>query len=124
MPPRYGVWTVDTSKSALDDSVSFYGFVDSTKPLKSKYDETIPRLVVRCRSGDYDMYVDTGHILTPYYDGDIGQVLARIRLGLNEPQTVVVEEGADSEVVFFRSPELLIGYLTTVDKVLFEITPV
>ena len=28
-----------------------------------------------------------------------------------------------SEVVFFRSPELLIGYLTTVEKVLFEITP-
>jgi len=123
LPPRYGVWTVETSKSALDDSVSFYGFVDSIKPLKSKYDETIPRLVVRCRSGEYDMYVDTGHILTPYYDGDIGEVLARIRLGLNEPKTIVVEEGADSEVVFFRSPELLIGYLTTVDKVLFEITP-
>jgi len=123
LPPRYGEWTVDTNTSALDDSVSFYGSVNSIKTLKSKYDETTPRLVIRCRDGEYDMYVDTDHVLTPYYDGDIGQVIARVRLGDNEPETLIMEEGADSEVVFFRSPELLIGFMTTAKTMLFEITP-
>ena len=123
LPPRYGNWTVEISDSPLDNSVSYFGYIDSIKTLKSKDGETLPRLVIKCNSTNYEMYINTGQKLTPFYDGEAGQVLGRIRLGQNEPKDVILKEDSESKLVFFSSPELLIGYLTTVDKILFEVTP-
>ena len=73
--------------------------------------------------GTYKVAIDTGLVLTPYYEGDLGDVAVNIRLDKNKPQRLIVKEGTNSETVFISNPETLLGFMANSKTMLFEFTP-
>lgn len=127
--PKYGNWEISESTSALDDSTTVIANLRSKKEVESKNFSSYPLLQLQCSGGNSEIYgtykvaIDTGLVLTPYYEGDLGDVAVNIRLDKNKPQRLIVKEGANSETVFISNPETLLGFMANSKTMLFEFTP-
>lgn len=119
----YGKWEVYEVKSEFNDSISYVANLKSTKEVKSKNFTSIPNLQIVCLEGEYKLNIDTGLVLTPYYEGNFGEVQVNVRLDKNPSQTLIVDEGTNQEVVFFREPEIFIAFQAISNTMLVEITP-
>lgn len=119
----YGDWEVYENVSQMDDSISYVANLKSTKEVKSKNFTSIPNLQLICSEGNYKLNINTGLILTPYYEGNLGEVLVTVRLDKNESQTLIVDEGTDQEVIFFREPAMFIAFQAMASNLLVEMTP-
>jgi len=119
----YGDWEVYENLSKMDESVSYIANLKSTKEVKSKNFTAIPNLQIICSEGKYELNINTGLVLSPYYEGNLGEVQVTVRLDKNESQTLIVDEGADQEVIFFREPAMFIAFQTMASNLLVEITP-
>jgi len=119
----YGDWEVYENVSQMDDSISYVANLKSTKEVKSKNFTSIPNLQLICSEGNYKLNINTGLILAPYYEGNLGEVLVTVRLDKNESQTLIVDEGTDQEVIFFREPAMFIAFQAMASNLLVEMTP-
>ena len=123
LPNLYGDWEVYENVSQMDDSISYVANLKSTKEVKSKNFTSIPNLQLICSEGNYKLNINTGLILAPYYEGNLGEVLVTVRLDKNESQTLIVDEGTDQEVIFFREPAMFIAFQAMASNLLVEMTP-
>lgn len=123
LPNLYGDWIVNENVSKINDSITYVANLKSIKEVKSKNFTSFPNLQIICSEGEYKLNIDTGLVLTPYYEGNFGEVVVTVRLDNNEPQTLIVDEGTDQEVIFFREPAMFITFQTLASKLLVEMTP-
>jgi hypothetical protein len=127
--PKYGNWEISRNTSALTDSMTIVANLRSNREVTSKNFSSYPLLQLQCSGGntqspgEYKVAIDTGLVLTPYYEGEIGEVAINIRLDKNKAQRLIVREGTNSETVFVTNPETLLGFMANSENMLFEFTP-
>ena len=113
-----GQWQIHSEISPIDDSKNVYLSVDGDRELRGFIGNHIPTLVIRCKEGNIDVFLDTGMTEA----GDRTYVLIRLD---GEPSfTEKWENSTNNEAIFrYDQPYRFAKLLTRYNRMLIQITP-
>jgi type VI secretion system protein VasI len=114
-PESSGNWTVHQSKNPLDDSETVVLRNDSTAGVRE--DNSPITLILRCRSGELDMYIIWGY----YLGSDNMDTSIRIGSGQLTDQSWILS--SDNDTAFAPNPGTLIRGLLSASSLVVQVTP-
>lgn len=112
-------WEVDTTRSEMTDEPSVTLSLKAISPEPESLLEIRPRLIVRCKEKELELYVSTGSVL----DADNDMTPVRVRWGTAEPQEAFWGRSTNYTAAFAPEPRTFLKQLLTNPDLRFEVHP-
>jgi type VI secretion system protein VasI len=124
-PPPDPEWTVDVSRSPIDDSETVVLQIDANEPLRTGYGGTErPALILRCKENTTAAYVPLGTNPETTRDEHFDEYAPfTVRYGADAAEVVRFSLSTDREALFFPDPIPAIQRMLSHDSMLIEIQP-
>jgi len=115
-----GKWLYSTDVSALDDSSSYFLYLEAENRISAWLSNPTPVLVIRCRNRDYEVYV---HADTQFESNLDDEVFVQVRYGDNPVFSTWMNESTTGRAFFFPHGRTAVQSLLTVDRLVLGFTP-
>ena len=116
-----GKWIIELDQSEFDDSQTVVLGVEADKPIEGWLTFSRPTLIIRCKEGDIETYVNLG--LSPDVERDYNKATVRVRFDNTEAIELKTSLSTDGDSVFFQEPKEMIYMMLNFDKMIFGFTP-
>jgi len=81
--------------------------------------EIRPTLMVRCKAGNLEVFIDNGTPTEDAWDG----ATVRLKFDDGPPETFRATESTDAVALFLRDPRKVVGRMKSAKTMLYEFTP-
>lgn len=112
-----GNWEVQVDTSPMDDSKTVYISTIAVESIKVGYRYTRPRLHIRCKEGELNLYIAWGTFI------GTGDANVTMRFGKNDAYDEKWGISTDRKATFASRPEFKLGFLEKADSFLARVTP-
>lgn len=120
--PFTGKWQVYTSTSAFDGSTTVALNLEAENYVQGWLTTSLPSLVLRCKEGKVDAYVNNGTQPDVEY-GLYNSATVRIRFDQSQAYEIVADKSTDGDSLFFRDPYGMIMDMMRSREMVFGFTP-
>lgn len=115
-------WIADHEVSPFDDTERFTLLREADTPIRAWLSNPIPTLILRCDSGNFDIFIHVDTQVDVEYGLD-DRASARIRFDSDPAQDIVMNESTTGDALFFNNPEQILQSMSTHEVLLFGFTP-
>lgn len=118
-------WTIDASRSPIDDSETVVLSVEANKAIRGAFGaEQRPLLILRCKENETNAYVPLGFRPETQRDSDYHEYAPfTVRFGSSAAETVNFTLSTDHEALFFPNPVPSIKRMLQHESLLIEVQP-
>jgi hypothetical protein len=120
--PATGKWRASTEESEFDNSTTVVLALDAEDYIQGWLDTTRPKLILRCKEGKIDVYVNVGTQSNVEY-GLYDAATVRVRFDQNQAVELIANESTDGEALFFQDPYGMIIAMLQSRQMIFGFTP-
>lgn len=117
-----GGWRFNEQTSIMDDTRSLTLIRDADTPIVTWLSTEIPSIVLRCRAGQFEIYINT----YTQFDSDTeldDEVFVRVRWDNEPPETIRMGIATDGDAAFFSNSQDTLRRMARHEKLIFGFVP-